>query len=115
VIDGISRDVALCRALGYPMFSRGHWMRTGKDRVQVEALGCAVDIGGVRVEQGDLLRGDADGLVALPQAHEEAVLAAAEDIAKAEDAIRAACREGMRLDEARRQFRYHSLQTRQAD
>ena len=43
VIDGISRDVSLCRALGYPVFSRGHWMRTGKDRVQVEETDCVVE------------------------------------------------------------------------
>jgi len=113
VIDGISRDVALCRKLGYPVFSRGHWMRTGKDRVQVETLGCPVTIGGARVAQGDILRGDPDGVVVIPQAQEAAVLDAAEEIGVAEEHIRAACRSGMRLDEARRQFRYHQLQTRQ--
>lgn len=112
VIDGISRDVALCRSLGYPVFSRGHWMRTGKDRVQVEVTNCPVNIGGARVAPGDILRGDADGVVVIPQVHEEAVLAAAEDIQAAEDRIRAACRDGLRLDEARRQFNYHQLQTR---
>ncbi len=112
LIDGISRDVALCRALGYPVFSRGHWMRTGKDRVQVEAMDCPVTIGGARVAPGDIVRGDADGVVILPRAQEDAVLAAAEEIATAEDAIRAACRSGMRLDEARREFKYHSLQSR---
>ena len=113
VIDGISRDVALCRDLGYPVFSRGHWMRTGKDRVQVEATNCPVNIGGARVVPGDILRGDADGVVVIPQPHEEAVLAAAEEIQAAEDSIREACRGGLRLDEARRHFNYHQLQTRQ--
>ncbi|MEO0031716.1 MAG: hypothetical protein RIS94_1474 [Pseudomonadota bacterium] len=112
VIDGISRDVALCRKLGYPIFSKGHWMRTGKDRVQVEQMNCPVNIGGARVLPGDLLRGDPDGIVVIPLSHEDAVLDAAEEIARAEDAIRAACRGGMRLDEARRQHRYHTLQTR---
>src|SRR5882757_5001226 len=27
VIDGICRDVALCVELGYPVYSRGYWMR----------------------------------------------------------------------------------------
>lgn len=112
LIDGISRDVKLCRALGYPVFSKGHWMRTGKDRVQVEVMGCPVNIGGARVCPGDLLRGDADGVVVLPAADEDAVLAAAEEIHGAEEHIRAACRTGMRLDEARAQFKYHQLQTR---
>ena len=113
VIDGINRDVSLCRQLGYPVFSKDHWMRTGKDRVQVEEVQCVVNIGGARVVPGDILRGDADGVIVIPQAHEDAVLAAAEDIHTSEEAIRAAVRGGMRLDEARRQFKYHQLQSRQ--
>lgn len=112
VIDGVCRDVSLCMDLGYPVFSRDHWMRTGKDRVQVEATNVPVNIGNARVAPGDLLRGDADGLIVVPQAHEEAVLAAAEEIAMVEDRIREAVRGGMRLDEARREFGYHTLQTR---
>lgn len=112
VIDGINRDVHLCLSLGYPVFSKGPWMRTGKDRVQVEATNVPVNIGNVRVAPGDLLRGDADGVIAIPREHEDAVLSAAEAIDKAESEIRAAIREGMRLDEARQKFRYHQLQTR---
>jgi len=112
VIDGICRDVSLCMDLGYPVFSRDHWMRTGKDRVQVEATNVPVNIGNARVAPGDLLRGDADGLIVVPQAHEEAVLAAAEEIEKVEDRIREAVRGGMRLEDARREFGYHTLQTR---
>ncbi|MDX3904944.1 MAG: RraA family protein [Pigmentiphaga sp.] len=112
VIDGICRDVSLCMQLGYPVFSRGHWMRTGKDRVQVEASNVPVNIGNARVAPGDLLRGDADGLIVVPRTHEDAVLDAAEEIAMVEDRIREAARGGMRLDEARRNFGYHTLQTR---
>jgi len=112
LIDGISRDVALCRKLGYPVFSRGHWMRTGKDRVQVEEMDCVVTIGGARVAPGDILLGDADGVIVIPREHEDGVLEAAETIHEAEEQIRAAVRNGTRLDEARRQFCYHQLQTR---
>ncbi|HVR51482.1 MAG TPA: RraA family protein [Pseudorhodoferax sp.] len=114
VIDGICRDVALSLQLGYPIYSRGHWMRTGKDRVQVEATGVPVNIGDVRVCPGDLVRGDADGVVVIPQAQEEQVLATAEAIEQAEDAIRASVRDGMGLREARVQHGYHQLQTREA-
>jgi 4-hydroxy-4-methyl-2-oxoglutarate aldolase len=111
VIDGINRDLTLCLELGYPVYSRGSWMRTGKDRVQVEGVNVTVTIGAARVRPGDLLRGDADGVVVIPQEHEERVLEAAEQIAEAEDRIRKAIRAGMRLDEARREFRYHQLQS----
>jgi 4-hydroxy-4-methyl-2-oxoglutarate aldolase len=114
VIDGVCRDVALCTQLGYPVFSRDHWMRTGKDRVQVEAVNIAVNIGDARVQPGDIMRGDADGVIVIPRQHEDAVLDTAEQIHSAEEAIREAVRGGMRLDEARRKFRYHQLQTKGA-
>jgi 4-hydroxy-4-methyl-2-oxoglutarate aldolase len=113
VIDGINRDVALCLELKYPVYSRGSWMRTGKDRVQVEGTNVPVNIGNARVRPGDLLRGDADGVVVIAQEHEASVLAHADEIAAAEDRIREAIRNGMRLDDARKQYRYHQLQTRQ--
>jgi 4-hydroxy-4-methyl-2-oxoglutarate aldolase len=115
LIDGICRDTQLCRELGYPIFSKDHWMRTGKDRVQVEATGVPVNIGDARVAPGDLVKGDADGVVVIPREHEDKVLATAEAIEAAENRIREAVRGGMRLDEARKQFRYHQLQTRESE
>ena len=112
LIDGVCRDTARCLQLGYPVFSKDHWMRTGKDRVQVEATGVPVTIGEARVAPGDIVKGDADGVVVVPQAHVDRVLDTAEAIETAEDAIRAAVRGGMRLDEARKQHKYHQLQTR---
>jgi 4-hydroxy-4-methyl-2-oxoglutarate aldolase len=112
VIDGACRDVALSLQLGYPIFSRSYSMRTGKDRVQVEALGGTVNIGDARVDAGDLLRGDADGIVAIPRAHEDAILSAAEEIDAVEERIRKAVQSGLSLREARVQHGYHKLQSR---
>lgn len=111
VIDGACRDTHLCMKLGYPVFSRSYSMRTGKDRVQVEAYNEPINIGDARVCQGDLLVGDADGVLAIPQALEETILDAAESISRAEDKIRAMLRSGKRLDEARAELKYHQLQT----
>ena len=104
VIDGACRDTHLSRELGYPIYSRSYSMRTGKDRVQVEAMNGPVNIGDARVEPGDLLRGDADGVLVIPRAHEDAVLAAAEEIDAVEQQIRAAINDGQTLAEARRQL-----------
>jgi regulator of RNase E activity RraA len=87
-------------------------MRTGKDRVQVEAMGGVVNIGDARCAAGDILRGDSDGVVVIPKEHENAVLDAAEQIDAVEDAIRRAVQQGMTLRQAREQHGYHSLQTR---
>jgi 4-hydroxy-4-methyl-2-oxoglutarate aldolase len=112
VIDGACRDTFLSREIMYPIFSRSYSMRTGKDRVQVEGFNTPVNIGDARVLPGDILRGDADGVIAIPQAHENEVLTVAEEIDAIEQKIRNAVLDGMTLAEARKQFRYHQLQTR---
>jgi 4-hydroxy-4-methyl-2-oxoglutarate aldolase len=112
VIDGVCRDVDRALTLGYPIFSRGNWMRTGKDRVRVEATQEPVSIGGVRVEPGDWLRGDGDGLVSVPAARVAEVIAAAQEIHDAEEHIRAAVEAGGDLRKARTDHGYHQLQTK---
>lgn len=113
VIDGACRDTHLALELGYPMYSRSYSMRTGKDRVQLEATEVVINIGDARVRPGDILRGDSDGVVALPKDREEEVLGVAERIEAAEAAIREAVGAGKRLDVARREHGYHQLQTRE--
>src|SRR6516225_1861001 len=112
VIDGACRDTHLSLELGYPIYSRSYSMRTGKDRVQVEAMNCAVNIGDARVHPGDILRGDSDGVVVIPKEHEEKVLTAAEEIDSIEAQIRKFVNDGMTLAEARKQLGYHKLQTK---
>lgn len=112
VIDGACRDTALCVELGYPVFSRSYSMRTGKDRVQLEGTNVIINLSDARVAPGDILRGDADGVIAIPRQHESAVLDAAEDVFAKEEAIRKAIRGGKRLDEARKELGYHHLQTK---
>jgi 4-hydroxy-4-methyl-2-oxoglutarate aldolase len=115
VIDGVCRDSDRCVELDYPVFARANTMRTGKDRATADAYNVTVQVAGVRVEPGDWLVGDADGVVSIPAARLAEVLAAAEEIEEIEDRIRAAVRSGKRLDEARRELNYHALQTRVKD
>lgn len=112
VIDGICRDTAVARELGYNLYSCSRWMRTGKDRVQVESIGAAVNIGGVRVSPDDWLVGDADGVLAIPAGRTSEVLDVARSIDEAEGRIRALVRAGSSLIDARSEVGYHSLQSR---
>lgn len=112
VIDGVCRDSDRALELGYPVYSRGRWMRTGKDRVRVDGYRIPVTVGGVRVEPGDLLLGDADGVVAVPASRSDEVIAAAEQIRDAENRIRADIEQGTALAAARAKAGYHMLQTR---
>ncbi|MCM3013809.1 RraA family protein [Bacillus subtilis] len=112
VIDGACRDTNRILELDYPVFSAGRYMRTGKDRVQVDAVGEAISIADVRVRHGDIVAADADGVVVIPKEYEKEVLAVADKIEAAEKQIREAAEKGMSLKEARDRFHYHHLQTK---
>lgn len=112
VIDGVNRDVQRALDLEYPIYSRGRFMRTGKDRVEVSDVGTPITVGGVRVRVGDLVVGDADGVVVVARELEELVLAASDEIASREHAIVEDVRVGMSLAESRSRHGYHQLQRR---
>ena len=114
VIDGVCRDIDRSIELDYPIYARANTMRTGKDRVTADAYNVTVQVAGVRVAPGDWLVGDGDGIVSIPAGRLADVIRVAGEIAAAEDKIRDAVLRGERLDEARRQLRYHALQARDA-
>ncbi|MFD0890558.1 RraA family protein, partial [Streptosporangium algeriense] len=112
VIDGVCRDVHRALDLAYPVYSRGRFMRTGKDRVEVAETQAPVNIGGVQVRPGDLVLGDEDGVLAVPQDCEEQVLVVAEEIAEREEGILRMALAGSSIAEARAAYGYHDLQRR---
>ena len=105
VLDGVCRNVSRSLQLGYPVFSGGRSMRTGKNRVARDALNVTVSIGGVRVSDGDVLLGDADGVVVVPRARESEIIELARKVDAREASIREALESGMRLEEARKKWR----------
>ena len=112
VIEGVCRDVPNIVKEQYPLFSRGRFMMTGKDRVMVEAMNVIVSIGKVQVKPGDILVGDDSGVVVIPREKASEVLKVAMEIEEAENLIEDAVRKGMTIKEARERYRYHSLQSK---
>ena len=110
VIDGVCRDVSKALGDGYPIFSKGRFMRTGKDRVQVQSVNQPVSIGTTRVCARDIVVADANGVVIVPRARAAEVAACARQIESIEADIRALISQGKTLKEARAALGYHSLQ-----
>lgn len=110
VIDGVCRDVNKVLDEGYPMFSKGRFMRTGKDRVQVEAVNGTVSIGTARVSARDIVVADANGVVVVPRGHAREVAELARKIETVEAEIRNQIAQGKTLSEAREALGYHTLQ-----
>jgi regulator of RNase E activity RraA len=100
IIDGACRDVDEIRAAGLWMASRRVSPRTGKTRLQLQALGQQVTIGSVAVNEGDLVIGDDTGIVVVPRARIEEVLAEAGRILGVDLAVEQGIKEGKTFAQA---------------
>lgn len=112
VIDGVCRDVSKALGDGYPIFSKGRFMRTGKDRVQVQAINQPVSIGGARVCPRDIVVADANGVVVVPRERAREVAETARRIEAVEAQIRQQISQGNSLSQARQALGYHTLQSK---
>lgn len=94
VTDGVVRDAAGIREIGIPVFAAGvtpnSCARNGPGRV-----GLPVVCGGVAIGAGDVLVGDADGVVVVPCGLLASVVARLEQVLAAERALQARIAEGL--------------------
>jgi len=96
VIDGAVRDLDGLDAVGLPTFAAGAHPATGSNQGP-GAINVVVQCGGVTVRPGDVIRGDASGLVVVPREHLAAVLAMTRAVADREDGWRQAIAGGASL------------------
>jgi len=113
VIDGVCRDVNKAIKDDYKLFTAGRFMRTGKDRVEVESVNCTVSIGTVRVEAQDIVVADANGVVIVPRKYARQVAEIAQQIETVETDIRELIAAGNSISKAREKLGYHTLQRNQ--
>ncbi|WP_326815127.1 MULTISPECIES: RraA family protein [unclassified Streptomyces] len=73
VLDGVIRDLAEVREMGFPVFARGVIPIPGT-KSAVVPLGGKVRCGGVNVHAGDIVVADEEGIVVTPRARREQVL-----------------------------------------
>jgi 3-hexulose-6-phosphate synthase/6-phospho-3-hexuloisomerase len=98
VIDGALRDAGDIIKLGFPAFSRLVMPNAGEPRGFGE-IGVPIRMGTIRVETGDWLRGDDDGVVVLPQKVAVEYANRAMDVLEKENRIREEIKEGRTLAE----------------
>lgn len=74
VVDGYSRDTDGIRKLNFPMFSRGRYGQDQRHRGRVVEFRTPIRIGEVRILPGDIIFGDVDGVVVIPDQLKDEVL-----------------------------------------
>jgi regulator of RNase E activity RraA len=104
VINGFHRDTPKVLEQNWPVFSRGRFAQDSAVRTQVTDYRCAIEIGQVSVQPGDLVFGDLDGVVIVPQKIEAEVIERALAKARGEKLVRKEIEAGMSSTEAFKKY-----------
>ncbi len=98
VTDGLIRDLAGVLGVGLPVYCAGITANSPA-RTGPGTVGMPIVLGGVKVESGDIVVGDRDGVVIVPLGQVEAVLAALDGVRKAEANLEAKVKAGLQIPE----------------
>ncbi len=100
VVNGYSRDTKGILALDFPCFSYGPYAQDQAPRGKVIDFRVPIEIAGVRVNNGDLVVGDIDGVCIVPKAIETEVIEAALEKVRGERMVLNKIKEGMKARDA---------------
>ena len=96
VTDGLIRDLDELEEIGIPVFARGA-NPNGPHKNGPGSIGMDVTIGGVKISAGDIVVGDCDGVIVVPQENIQETLAELDDVLKNEAALNAEVKGGSRI------------------
>ena len=104
VTDGLLRDARTVARMQFPVFHGGHRPLDSKGRSKMVARDLEVVCAGVTARPGDLVFGDRDGVVVIPQSISDEVIARAVDKINGESVTRDELRAGATLGEVYRKY-----------
>ena len=95
MVDGYTRDTNEILELRFPTFSAGTYAQDQGPRGKVIDYGLPIEFGGIGVNPGDIVFGDRDGVIIIPQAAEEEAFALALEKARGEKLVKKSLEGGM--------------------
>lgn len=100
VVNGYSRDTNGILELNFPTFSYGRYAQDQGPRGKVIDFRVSIEMNSVRINPGDIIIGDMDGVCVVPKAIEEEVFSRAIEKARGEKTVHKAILNGMSAKEA---------------
>ena len=104
VVNGYSRDTNEILHLNFPTFSFGGYAQDQGPRGKVIDYRVPIEVDGVRVKPGDIVYGDRDGVLIVPQEVAEEAFTGAIEKARGEKLVKKALEEGMSTVDAFSKF-----------
>lgn len=109
VIDGVTRDVDEMQAQGFAAYARGVITQSIRNRCAYAGHSLEVQLAGMTVNTGDLIMGDINGILVIPEAQAEMVLHIAQEFADTEERVKDAISQGVDPIEAHKQVNYDRM------
>ncbi len=104
VVNGYHRDTKGILRLDFPVFSIGAYAQDQGPRGKVIDFRVSIEAGGVRINPGDIVFGDYDGVVIIPQEVEAEVIEMAYEKAVGENEVQKRIRDGLGAAESWRRY-----------
>lgn len=104
ILDGYSRDTNGILRLGFPTISRGRFAQDQGARGKVIDYRVTIEIDSIRIQPGELVFGDLDGVIVVPREVEAEAISQAIEKVRQENLVRKALENGISAAEAFRQF-----------
>jgi len=106
VVHGGVRDIRFIRDSSYSLYATSFYMRSGKNRVYKAEQQGEIFVSGVKILPNDIIFGDCNGVIVIPQAHLTEIIAKAKNVMATEEAIISSVKSGFSLKDARSKYRY---------
>lgn len=104
IVNGYSRDTLEILRLGFPTFSVGTYAQDQGPRGKVVDFRIPIEWGGVKINPGDIIFGDLDGVLVVPREVEKEAFTGALEKARGEKMVFKALQDGMSTVEAFRKY-----------
>lgn len=104
VVAGYHRDTPRVLEQDFPVFSLGTWAQDSAPRMKVEDFRVPIEIGGISICNGDLIFGDIDGVLVIPEKVQAEVISRSLEKARGEKTVRKAIEGGMSVVDAFNQY-----------
>jgi regulator of RNase E activity RraA len=95
IVNGYARDTRAWLEMGFPVFAFGSYGQDSGPRYKVYDYRVPIEIGQARIEPGDILFGDVDGICVIPVSVEAEVFSLALEKARGEKLVKKDLEQGV--------------------
>jgi len=109
IIDGACRDIDEINELRFDLYARKVAVRSARNRVYQEGLNVPIMVSNVKINPGDLVIADENGVICIPQEYEGSILSHAWELYQLESDMISRIKSGTSIVEVDQDVKYNDI------